>query len=218
MQRLESVQGEQRVNQLKALLQEVQNLRRQNAEKSDVRRADLEHLNAFIGVVNQKLIEVADMVQVQAARTEAERQPIPPPVPIEARAQITPSMQMPSVAFQQSIPLQAEPEPHADAVLGAFRRLITSPMTWTVASISAFTAVLFQQDAFRAIAETVGRVLKSDPPSAKMTAIVYGAVVAVSLAVTSVINLLRNRSAERREAQELRQQNLGPTIMGPDGQ
>ncbi|MEW6748188.1 MAG: hypothetical protein AB1295_00565 [Candidatus Micrarchaeota archaeon] len=217
-QRLQSSNGPELMQQVGALLQDLQKLRRENTDKAS--REELEQVNDFIGKVHQKMMQLMEMMRVQSLRAQAELEPPPPPIQIDLPPQVPSSQQNPlpaevSVrALQPSLPVQSAPQEQQEAAPGAIKRAIASPMTWAISMVSAFTAVLVQQHAFKDIAQMAGRLFKSEPPSEKMTSIVYGAVVVATLAVTSLVNMLRNRSAERKEAQEMRRENEGPTDMG----
>jgi len=175
---------------------------------------DLQKLNGVIEKLSEKMVQLVAKVQFQFNKAQADNQPLPPPLPVEPAAPISPTFgKSISIDIESPSPKQMAPQGHMEPQLqeqpSAFKRFITSPVTWAVINFSAFTAFLFSKKAFQVFAEGIGRIFNTKPPSEKLTMIVYGAVSVGALAITGLVNYLRNRKAEKRE-QDLRQ-NGGPT-------
>ncbi|MFH0737804.1 MAG: hypothetical protein V1827_04450 [Candidatus Micrarchaeota archaeon] len=114
----------------------------------------------------------------------------------------------PQQIMETGAPLEApSPSPMTAAKReGFFKRFISSPMTWAIANLSFFTAVLLHQKAFTELAYAFKKAtdaigIHAGRPSEKFVMIACGAAVALALAITSMIRSVRiGREAEKQRA------------------
>lgn len=203
-----SDQAEGMMDAIRKLQEEVQGFLRQKAREEGHKREELEEVNRFLKELDDNYRQIMDHVTFKANQAAAQKQPSLAPLPIESPSPV-PSVQAPVEALP-SIQMDLDAGPQEESRPSAFRRFLTSPVTWAVTYSSAFTAVMLWKKAFQDLAGFIGKVLHTKPPSVKLTMAVYGAVSAGVLAVTVLINYLRNRKAEKRE-ETGQQQNGGPT-------
>jgi hypothetical protein len=182
----------------------------------------LSRLNDFIRRSDDEIRKLQMLVDVEAVKNDVDKANANPPSMLPMAplgiGEISPAAE--SIAFTAQVaPVfnPPSPQPQAQAQQSAFARFISNPLTWSVACLGAFTALIAQQRLFSVMAQGVSNVVRAvagkeaPPPSIGWVVAAYSLVAVSIIALTELFTYKANKRQAREEEISIQRKAGGPT-------